>query len=90
MIGKSVSLIALALALSVTGALAADPPAQPEKERQICRRAERSLGSHIRTPRRCRTAAQWQQEQEEQAKAPPLSLQVTEGQNDGLARPAPR
>jgi hypothetical protein len=90
MIGKSAILIALAMTLSVAGALAADPPAQPEKQRLICRGGGgRSLGSHIRTPRRCRTAEQWRQEDEAKANLP-ISLQVTQGQNDGRQGPAPR
>lgn len=89
MIGRSVSLIALAGALAVTGALAADPPASAEKERLICRRAAKTIGSHIRTPRRCRTEAQWRQEAEESAPAP-ISLQVTQGQNDGRSTPTPQ
>lgn len=89
MIGRSVILIALASALAVTGALAADPPAPAEKQRLICRRSAASLGSHIRTPRRCRTEAQWREEEE--TKAPvPISLQVTQGQNDGRSTPTPQ
>jgi hypothetical protein len=91
---KSITL-ALAAALSAAAAFAADPPApsgtqraQPEKQQRICRGAQRSLGSHILTPRRCRTAEQWQAEDE--AKAPPLALQVTEGQNDGRAPATPQ
>jgi hypothetical protein len=92
MIVRSVTLVALAAALSAAAAFAADPPAQSsppaEKQQRICRGAQRSLGSHIMTPRRCRTAEQWQAE--DAAKAPPVSLQVTEGQNDGRAPANPR
>lgn len=88
MIGKSI-LIALATTLSVAAGLAADPPAQTEKQRRICRGAERSLGSHIRTPRRCRTAEQWQEEDERKGNLP-VTLQVTQGQNDGHQTAAPR
>lgn len=90
MAGKSIGLIALALTLSTAGALAADPPAQPEKQRLICRGGgERSLGTHMRAPRRCRTAEQWQTEDEAKARLP-ISLQVTQGQNDGRQGPAPQ
>jgi hypothetical protein len=89
MAARSFILAALAATLSVAGALAADPPAQAEKQRRICRGAERSLGSHVRTPRRCRTAEQWQQEDEAKGNLP-VSLQVTQGQNDGHQTAAPR
>lgn len=89
MIGKSAILIALGAALSTAGALAADPPAPPGKQRLICRGATRTLGSHIRRARRCRTAEQWQEEDQAKGRLP-LSLQVTEGQNDGRQRPTPQ
>ena len=83
MAARPVLLIAIAAGLSAAGALAVQPPPEEApKERQICRGAARQLGSHIRTPRRCRTAVQWQQEDEEKSRLPP-SLSVTEGQNDG-------
>jgi hypothetical protein len=90
MIGKSVIVVALAVTVSAAGALAADPPAPPQKQRLICRGGGgRSLGSHIRTTRRCRTAEQWQEEDEAKGRAP-ISLQVTQGQNDGRQGAAPR
>lgn len=86
MAGKSVILVALTLTMSAVGALAADPPASSRDARPICRGATKSLGSHIRTPRRCRTAAQWREE--DQAKSGlPISAQITQGQNSGQARP---
>ena len=90
MVGKSFILVALATTLSAAGALAPDPPAPAEKERLICRGGgARSLGSHIRTARRCRTVEQWQEEEEAKARIP-ISLQVTQGQNDGRQGPAPQ
>jgi hypothetical protein len=90
MVGRSVILVVLAATISAAGALAADPPAPPEKQRLICRGGGgRSLGSHIRTPRRCRTAEQWQEEDEAKGRAP-ISLQITQGQNDGRQGAAPR
>jgi hypothetical protein len=56
--------------------------APPEKETKICRASETRTGSRIRTGRRCRTAEEWRKEDEERARVP-LSLTVTEGQNDG-------
>jgi hypothetical protein len=79
MVGPFLILVALA---------AADPPAQAPRPRLVCRGSSASLGSHIRTPRRCLTEEQWRQEDEEHARLP-LSMQVTEGQNDGHAASAP-
>lgn len=81
MAGKSLGLIALA-ALLTSAAVAAGPPASAEKQQRICRGGERQLGSHTRTRQRCRTAEQWRQEDEAKANMP-VSLQVTQGQNDG-------
>jgi hypothetical protein len=89
MAGKSFGLIVLAMTLSAAGALAADPPAQPEKQRLVCRGGARQLGSHMRTPRRCRTAEQWQLEDETTGNLP-AALQVTQGQNDGRSVPTPQ
>ena len=82
MAARPVMLITLAAGLSAASALAVQPPEEAPKQRQICRGATRQLGSHIRTPRRCRTAEEWQIEDEEKSRLPP-SLSVTEGQNDG-------
>jgi hypothetical protein len=90
MAGKSLGLIALAALLTTGGAFAADPPAPAEKQQRICRGGgERQLGSHVRTRRRCLTAEQWQQEDEARANMP-VSLQVTQGQNDGRVSPTPQ
>jgi len=88
MAGKSLGLVALTLTLTAA-AFAADPPVPAEKQSQICRGGERRLGTHTRTPRRCRTAEQWQQEDEERGRIP-VSLQVTQGQNDGRVTPTPQ
>ena len=82
-------LIAFAAALSLAGALAAGPPADTAKPREICRPAAKQLGSRIRTQRRCRTAEQWQAEDEAKAGLP-IGAQVTHGHNDGQARPQPQ
>ena len=76
-------LLAVGASLTVTAAFASDDPsAKASDTRRICRDSARQLGSHVRTPRRCRTAEQWQLEDEEKAQAA-ATLQVTEGQNDG-------
>lgn len=81
---------ALAVALCGGEALAFDPPVPPSAEqRLVCRGGERRLGTRTRTERRCRTAEQWRQEDEEGGRLP-VSLQVTQGQNDGRQTAAPR
>jgi hypothetical protein len=90
MAGKSLGLIALAALLTAAGAFAAEPSAPAEKQQRICRGGgDRQLGSHVRTRRRCLTAEQWQQEDEARANMP-VSLQVTQGQNDGRTVPTPQ
>jgi hypothetical protein len=90
MAGKSLGPIALTLALTFsTAAFAADPPAPAGDQPRICRGGERRLGTRTRTPRRCLTAEQWQQEQEESSQLP-VTLQVTQGQNDGRQIPMPQ
>jgi hypothetical protein len=84
MAGPPVILIVLA-ALST----AADPPAPAGKQQRICRGGARQLGSHMRTPQRCRTPEQWRQEDEARANLP-VTLQVTQGQNDGRSVPTPQ
>lgn len=93
MAGKSLILLIigaafLAAVAPAAVAPAADPPADAPKQRLICRGSTASLGSHIRTPQRCRTAEQWREEDEARGRVP-LSLQVTQGQNDGHAASAP-
>jgi hypothetical protein len=76
-------LLAVGAGLTVTAAFASpDAPAKADDNRRICRDSGRQLGSHVRAARRCRTAEQWRQEDEEKAQLP-TSLQVTQGQNDG-------
>ena len=85
---KPALLVAATFCLSVTAALADEPAGKAGKQPQVCRQAEKSLGSHIRTTRRCRTAEQWQ---EEDAKSGlPVGAQVTQGQNDGQAGRQPQ
>jgi hypothetical protein len=78
----------LAVALA-SGGPPATAPAPPEKPPLICRKGEQEVGSHIRTGRRCKTAAEWQEEDlKREGRAP--SMRVTEGQNDGLPIPRPQ
>ena len=76
-------------AIALASAIEPDPTAPPPRPERICRGGgERQLGSHTRTPRRCRTAEQWRQEDEERARRP-VGIQTTEGQNDGRASATP-
>ena len=80
---------ALILVFALT--LATDPPAPTpsQSNERICRGGgQRSLGSHIRTRRRCLTAEQWAREDEARTRAPQGML-ITEGQNDGRTTAAP-
>jgi hypothetical protein len=65
------------------------PQEAPAKPAKICRENERQTGSHIRTGRICKTAEQWQAEDEARGRVPP-SLTVTEGQQDGNPAQPPR
>ena len=87
----------LAIALSAGDAFAADPPAQAQApassqgNERICRGGgQRTLGSHVRTRRRCMTAEQWQRLDEAARAGPAPGLQVTAGQNDGRQGVQPR
>ena len=81
---------AIILFLAVT--FAADPPAPAsgQSNERICRGGgQRTLGSHIRTRRRCLTAEEWQREDEARNR-PVQGMQITEGQNDGRTTAQPR
>ena len=80
-----------ALTFLAASLVAAAPPADPtvEKDRKVCREAEPRLGSRIKTPRRCRTIEQWQQEDEAKSGLP-ISAQITEGQGDALQKQRPQ
>ncbi len=81
---------AIILALSLSLAAGPPAPASGQGGERICRGGgQRSLGSHIRTRRRCLTADEWQRE-DEAARARAAALQVTEGQNDGRTTANPR
>jgi hypothetical protein len=85
------SAVSLALAALFAAAALAEAPAPPAstEQRLICRGGERQLSSRIRTMRRCRTAEQWQAQDASKARLP-VSLQTTQGQNDGRAPTQPR
>jgi hypothetical protein len=85
----SLILIAASLALGATGPLSAEPAAAPQQADKICRGGEKQLGSRMRSRRRCRTAEEWQEEDEAKARLP-ITLQTTEGQNHDRRGNAPR
>jgi hypothetical protein len=62
-------------------ARAATPPT--DKPQLICRKSEQETGSHIRTPRQCKSAEEWAKEDEEKTRAS-ASTKITEGQGDSL------
>ena len=91
---RTLAALALAAPLALTAALAAEqPPPEPAdptaRAPLVCRGAQKSVGSRIRTPRRCRPAEIWRQE-DEAGNRLPLGAQVTTGQNDGKAPAQPR
>ena len=88
MAGRTI-LVSLIAALTAAAAFAADRPAPAGEQRLVCRGGERRLGSRTRTERRCRTAEQWQQEDDVNGRIP-VTLQVTQGQNDGRVTPTPQ
>ena len=73
---------ALTIAAQSSAAVAPSPPAVA-KARLICRESEQETGSHIRTGRRCKTEAEWQQEDDAKGRKP-VSARVTEGQGDAM------
>ena len=70
-------------------AASSQDPAQPDKGAKICRQSAPKTGSRVKTGPRCRTAEEWQKEDEERSRIP-LSATVTEGQSEGPARPRPQ
>jgi hypothetical protein len=75
------------LALLVAGDVPAAAP-RPEKPKLICRDAEKELGSHMRTNRRCLTAEEWQNEDARRDRIP-LTARVSADPDDA-ARAATR
>jgi|SRR6185369_10711313 hypothetical protein len=65
-------------------------PATPQKPQLICRGGEKIVGTHMRTGRRCMTAAEWQQEAAK-LQGPVPTLRVTANQDDGQpTHPSPQ
>ena len=78
--------LAALLASAAQPAQAAPTPAPPSiKAERICRENETRTGSHIRSGRRCMTEEQWRVEDERSGRIP-LSLRVTDGQDDATQK----
>ena len=79
------------ISFAVAAAAIEPPAAQPSQSTErICRGGgARTLGSHMRSRRRCLTAAQWQQEDEARDRPAP-GAQITGAQNDGRTNATPR
>jgi hypothetical protein len=69
----------LALFLAAQAAPAATP--RPEKPQLVCRKSEQETGSHIRTGRRCKSAEEWAEEDEQKTRAS-APTQMTAPQGD--------
>jgi hypothetical protein len=81
---RALAAFAVALPLTLTAAVAAEaPPAQgADKAPIVCRGGQKSVGSRIRTTRRCRRSDEWREDDEKSSRLP-IGAQVTQGQNDG-------
>ena len=76
--------LAFLLVASNPSAVAEAPKAAAKPER-ICRDSEVSLGSHMRTGRRCMTAEEWLQEDFRKGHTP-VNMTITGEQGDGQPR----
>lgn len=80
----SASLLALAGLVLSSSALAAEHP-QSDKPQLICRSAQKTIGSRIRKPRKCMTAEQWR-DADEDAERVPLTMRIGTARNEGKQR----
>ncbi len=74
------------LAFLLTMAAQTQPAVLADKPQLICREGEEHTGSRIRTGRRCKTAEEWQIE-DQRRDAQPTSMRVTDNQRDALPTP---
>ena len=79
------------IAIAVALTFAAEPAVQANQTGgRVCRGGgQRTLGSHMRSRRRCLTAEQWRREDEERNRPAP-GAQITGAQNDGRTNATPR
>ena len=69
--------------------LPAVPQLPPPKPKLICRADEWQVGTHIHPGRRCKTAEEWQIEDQRVDPRSAPSMRVTEGQGDALTKQRP-
>jgi hypothetical protein len=62
------------------------PPTPPQKPKLVCREGEQELGTHIHTGRRCKTAEEWQVE-DQLKDTMPATLKVIPGKAEGVPQP---
>jgi len=77
----------IALSLLMTLAASDQLPMIVQKPKKTCRQVEQSLGTHIREGRRCKTAEEWENDDQARQQALPPSANITPGQPDGIPRP---
>ena len=80
--------LALMMAAAVQDVPAAPQP-PPPKPKLICRGDQQVVGSHIHTGRRCKTAEEWQAEDQRLQETSP-SARVTDRQSDDMIPRTPR
>jgi len=81
-----IPVLLLALAgLGVSAAAAAAERSASDKPQLICRSGQKSTGSHMRKPRKCMTAEQWQ-EADEAASRAPITMRVVAASSEGKQR----
>jgi len=67
--------------------LPAVPVLPPPKPKLICREDEKMVGSHIHTGRRCKTAEEWQIEDQRLDPRSSPSMRVTDSQGETIPQP---
>jgi hypothetical protein len=84
---KIVPIVALTASIGVAGVISAETPEQSgsDKPQLICRSAQKTIGSRIRKPRKCMTAEQWR-DADEDAERVPLTMRVGTARNEGKQR----
>jgi hypothetical protein len=74
------------LIVAVASAAGAGEKSKDPAEKRICREGGQQLGSHVRRPAVCRTAAEWEA-QDRAARALPLQLKAPQPESWERSRP---
>ncbi|HEY5723925.1 MAG TPA: hypothetical protein VIT45_16570 [Allosphingosinicella sp.] len=82
---RASALLILSAALFIPSVPVSADPTTPAKPQLICRSAQKAIGSRIRKPRKCMTAEQWR-EADEDAERVPLTMRVGTARNEGKQR----